>query len=91
MDRVFLKNGVTGAVKQFRHVLVPPAFAQLHAMRMHLAVEHYPPSQYENGTHEEECTGTVFDVAMRDVREHDTYDDESFMEELAELDMFDSI
>ena len=28
MDRVFLKNGGTGTVKQVRHVLVPPAFAQ---------------------------------------------------------------
>ena len=97
MDRVCLPNGGTGAVKQFRHVLVPPAFAQddsnpqQHAMRMHLAVEHYPPPQYEKGTHEEERTGTVFDVAMCDVREHDAYDDESFMEELAWLDMFDSI
>ena len=35
MDRVFLKKGGTGAFKQFRHVLVPPAFAQQHAMRMH--------------------------------------------------------
>ena len=49
MDRVFLKNGGTRTVKQFRHVLVPPAFAQQHAMRMQvhahsmLAVEHYPP------------------------------------------------
>ena len=91
MDRVFLKNGGTGADKQFRHVLVPPAFAQQHAMRMHLAVEHYPPPRYEKGTHEEERMGTVFDAAMRDVGEHDAYDDEPFMEELAGLDMFDSI
>ena len=28
MDRVFLKNGGSGTAKQFRHVLVPPAFAQ---------------------------------------------------------------
>ena len=40
MDRVFLKNGGTGAVKQFRHVLVPPALAQQHAVGMHLAAEH---------------------------------------------------
>ena len=38
MDRVVLKNEGTGAVKQFRHVLVPHAFAQQHAMRMHLVV-----------------------------------------------------
>ena len=60
-------------------------------MRMHLAVAQYPPPQYEKGTHGEERMGTVFDVAMRDVREHDAYDDEPFMEELAGLDMFDSI
>ena len=91
MDRVFLKNEGTGAVKQFRQVLVPPAFAQQHAMRMHLAVGQYPPPQYEKGTHEEERIGTLFDVAVHDVREHDAYDDEPFMEELAGLDMFDSI
>ena len=62
MDRVFLKNGGTGAVKQFRHVLVPPAFAQQHAMHMHPAAEHYPPAQDERSTDVEERTGTVFDV-----------------------------
>ena len=60
MDRVFLKKGGTGTVKQFRHVLVPPAFAQQHAMRMHRAVERYPPPLYENGTHVDERMGTVF-------------------------------
>ena len=59
-------------------------------MRMHLAVEHYPPPQYEKGTHEEERMGTVFDVAMHDVGEHDAYVDEPLMDELAGLDMFDS-
>ena len=73
MDRVFLTNGGTGAIKQFRHVLVPPAFAQQHAMRMHLAVEHYPPPLYEKSTHEGERIGNVFKVAMRDEREHDAY------------------
>ena len=58
---------------------------------MHLAVEHYPPPLYEKGTHEEERMGIVFQVAMCDEREHDAYDDEPFMEELAGLDMFDSI
>ena len=91
MDQVFLKKGGTGAVKQFRHVLVPPAFAQQRAMRVHLAVERYPPPLYEKGTHEEERMGNVFQVAMRDEREHDAYDDEPFMGELAGLDMFDSI
>ena len=86
MDRVFLKNGGTGAVKQFRLVLVPPAFAQQNAMRSHLAAEHYPPAAYERGIHEEERMGTVFAVAIRDVGEHDEYADEPFMEELAGLD-----
>ena len=45
-------------------------------MRMHLAVGQYPPRQYEKGTHEGERMGTVFDVAMCDVREHDACDDE---------------
>ena len=91
MDRAFLKNGGTGTVKQLRHVLVPPTFAQQHAMRMHLAVEHYPPPLYEKGTHEDECMGTVFNVAVRDESEHAAYADEPFMEELAGLDMFDGI
>ena len=91
MDRVFLKNGGTGTVKQFRHVLVPPAFAQQHAMRMHLALEHYPAPLYEKGTHEDERMDTVFNVAVRDESEHDAYADESFMEELVGQDMFDSI
>ena len=91
MDRIFLKNGGTGTVKQFRHVLVPPAFAKQHAMRMHLGVGHYPPPLYEKGTHEDERMGTVFRVAVRDESEHDGYADEPFMEELAGQDMFDSI
>ena len=78
MDRVFLKNGGTGAVKPFRHVRVPPAFAQQHAMRMRLVVGRYPPPQYEKGTHEDERMGNVLDVAVRDVRDHDAYDDEPF-------------
>ena len=53
MNRVFLKDGGTGAVKQFRHVLVPPAFAQQHAMRMHQAAKRYPPAAYEKGIHED--------------------------------------
>ena len=91
MDRVFLKNGGAGALKQFRHVLVPPAFAQQHAMRMHLAVEEYPPPQYEGDTHENERLGNMFHVHERDEQEYEAYDDEPFMEELAGLDMFDSI
>ena len=54
----------TAAVKQFQYVLVPPAFAQQHAIRMHLAAEHYPLAPYENRTDEE--TGTAFHVEMRE-------------------------
>ena len=32
MERVFLREPGSGAVKQYRHVLVPPALAQKHAM-----------------------------------------------------------
>ena len=60
-------------------------------MRMHLAAEHYPPEPHERGTDVEERTGTVFDVAMREVGEHGAYADEPFMEELAGLDKSDSI
>ena len=35
VDRVFLGAGGLRAVKQFRHVLVPPAFAHQHAMHTH--------------------------------------------------------
>ena len=35
--------------------------------------------------------GTVFRDAMRDEREHDAYADKPFVEELAGLDMFNSI
>ena len=75
MDRVLLKNGGTREAQQTRHVLVPLAFAQQHAMRMHLAAEQHPPASYERGIHEEERMGTVFDVAMRNVAEHDAYAD----------------
>ena len=88
MDRVILKEGGTGDVKQFRHVLVQPAFAH-HAIRMHVAAEHYPPALYELRTDEE--TGRAFDVEIRDVGEHDAYTGEPFVKELAGLDMLDSI
>ena len=37
MERVFLREPGSGAVKQFRHVLVPPALAQKHAIRMYMS------------------------------------------------------
>ena len=54
-----------------------------HAMRMHLAAEHNPIEPYERGNDVEERTGTVFDVAIRNVGEHEAYADEPFIEELA--------
>ena len=60
-------------------------------MRMHLAVEHYLPPLYKKGTHEDERMGTVIKFAVRDEGEHDAYADEPFMEELAGLDLFDTI
>ena len=81
-------EGGTGVVQQFQRV-VPPAFAHQHAMRMHLAAAHYPPTPYENRT--DETNGTAFDCEMRDVGEHEAYTDEPFMEEFAGLDGFDSI
>ena len=36
MERVFLREPGSGAVTKYRHVLVPPALVQKHAIRMHL-------------------------------------------------------
>ena len=53
MDRVFLWAGWSRAVKQFRHVLVPPAIAQKHAMRMHRGRQHAPTELYVRAVTEE--------------------------------------
>lgn len=92
MDRVYLRHGGSRAVKLFRHVLVPPTFAQQHAMRMHLDAEHYLPSQYDRAVEEE--TGDAFAVNDRDMGEQVPCLDEAVMEELEggrEGDLFDSI
>ena len=37
MERVFLRELGSGAVKQYRHVLVPPALVQKHAIRIYMS------------------------------------------------------
>ena len=61
MDRVFLGVGGSRAVKQFRHVLVPPAYAQQHVMRMHLGHQHVPPELYDRAA--TEAAGDAFAIA----------------------------
>ena len=75
MDRVFLGEGGSRAAKQFRHVLVPPAYAQQHAMRMHLGHQHVPPELYDKAMTEE--AGDAFAVDERVADEEATYSGES--------------
>ena len=79
MDRVFLGAGGARTVKQFRHVLVPPAYAQQHAMRMHLQHQHVPPELYDRA--ETEAAGDEFVVDEQAADEAVPYSDEPFMEE----------
>ena len=88
MDRVFLGTGGSRAVKQFRHVLVPPAYTQQHAMRIHLHHQHVPPELYDRA--ETEAAGDAFAVDERAADEALPYSDERFMEELRGIDLFDS-
>ena len=67
MDRVFLGEGGLRAVKWFRHVLVPPAFAQQHAMSMHLGHQYMPPELYNTAVTED--MGKTFAVDERVVTE----------------------
>ena len=60
MDRVFLGAGGSRAVKQFRLVLVPPAYAQQHAMPMHPGHQHVPPELYDRA--ETEAAGDAFAI-----------------------------
>lgn len=87
MDRVYLRDGGSGAVKQFRRVLVPPTFAQKHAMRMHLDAEHCPPALYDRDVAEEARNA----FAAADAGEQVLYSDDPFMEDLKGLDLLDSI
>ena len=85
MDRAYLRDGGSGAIKQFKHVVVPSAFA--HAMRMHLADEQYPPWLYYMQLGEE--AGTAFAVDDHEEGGQAPYADELFMEELKGLGLFD--
>ena len=89
MDRVFLGAVGSRAVKQFRHVLVPPAYAQQHTMRIHLRHQHAPPELYDRA--ESEAAGDAFAVDERAAHEAVPYSDEPFMEELRGIDLFDSV
>lgn len=86
MDPVCLREGVSGAVEQFRHVLVPPVFAQQHAMRMHLGDKEYPPVLYDREAQED--AGDVFAVDDREVTDQAPYSDELLTEVLEGLDLF---
>ena len=89
MDRVFLGAGGSRAVKQFRHVLVLPAYAQQHAMRMHMHHQHAPPELYDRA--ETDAAGDAFAVDERAADEAVPCSDEPFMEELRGIDLFDSV
>jgi len=41
MDKFCIREGNSGAVKQLKHVLVPPAVAQKHTMHFHLFDEEH--------------------------------------------------
>ena len=96
MDKVFLGSGALGgsrAVKQFIHVLVPPAYAQQHAMRIHLRHQHVPPELYD--TAETKVAGDAVALDERAAYEEVPYSGEPFMdpppEELRGIDLFDSV
>ena len=70
MERVFLRELGSGAVKQYRHVLVPPALVQEHALRMYMSdVMKRPEWGQMYIIHEFEEPGTSFAVHERDVNE----------------------
>ena len=89
MDRVFLGASGSRAVKQFRYLLVPPAYAQQHAMRMHLGHQRVPPELDDRA--ETEAAGDAFAVDERAADWEVPYSDEPFMEEPRGIDLFDSV
>ena len=92
MEREFLREPGSGAVKQYMHVLVPPALVQKHAIRMYMSEVMQRPDWnplYVRRDNEE--PGTSIAVHERDVNEQPTYSDEPFMEELTSLDLLDSV
>ena len=88
MDRVFLGTGGSRAVKQFRHVLVPPAYAQKHAMRMHM--RHHSSMIGQRLRRREMHTLLMSEQQMRHF--HTLIGGlEPFMEELRGIDLLDSV
>ena len=91
-ERVFLREPRLVAVKQYRHVLVPPALVQKHVMRMHLSdMKQHPDCGPMCVSRENEEPRTSFAVHECDVHEQSQYLDEPFMEELKGLDLLNSV
>ena len=57
-------------MKQFMHALVPPAFAQQHAMRMHMERKHALAELYDRAVTED--AGDAFAVDKRVATEQST-------------------
>ena len=92
MEHVFLREPGSGAVKQYMHVLVPPALVQKHAIRMYMSdVMQRPKWNPLYVSREYEEPGTSFAVQERDVNEQRAYSDEPLMEELTSLDLLESM
>ena len=92
MDRVYARAGNSRAVTQFRHVLVAPALAQKHAMLFHLY--YAEDTRKVDPLHERtdaEATDEKLCVHDCDELEQQPYSDEPFMEELKNLELFDSV
>ena len=92
IERVCLREPGSGPVKQYRHVLVPPALVQKDAIRMYMSEVMLRPDWnplYVSRDYEE--PGTSFAVHERDVNEQPAYSDEPSMEELTKLDLLDSV
>ena len=92
MERVYLREPGSGAVKRYRHVLVPPALVQKHAIRMYMSdVMKRPEWGPIYVSHEYEEPGTSFAVQERDVNEQPALSDEPFMDKLTSLDLPDTV
>lgn len=92
IDRAYLWEENAGALKQFRHAPVPPAWAQKHAMRFHLfdqeAKLDVDPLYVRTDT---EVADEEFCVHDRDKFEQAPHFDEPFMKELRNLHMLNSV
>ena len=70
IQRVFLREPGSGAVKQYRHVLVPPALVQKHALRMYMSdLMKRPESGPMYFSRDYEEPGTSFAAHEGDVHE----------------------